>query len=275
VDHVALPNLGLSAREVLTTTRSVRKRLDLTRPVEREVLHDAIEVACQAPSGSNAQLWHWLIVDDPIKKAGLAELYRLHADPYLSAAAAMPRVNDDIRSERADAVTSSAIYLRDHLHEVPVLVIPCIWGRLPDDAGNAHAAGFYGSILPAAWSFMLALRTRGIGSSWTTLHLGSEREAASLLGIPYERCSQVGLFPVAYTLGTDFRPAPRLPLDQIIQGDCSQVLARLPERSVDLIVAMLAILKAGGAYVPGMSDYVVMVRGRARAFLASHKQFSF
>lgn len=214
-----LPNLGLSAREVLTTTRSVRKRLDLTRRVEREIILDAIDVATQAPSGSNAQLWHWVIVEDPAKRAGLAELYRIHADPYLSAAAAMPEVRDDVRFERAAAVTSSAIYLRDHLHEVPTLVIPCLWGRIPDDGGNAHAAGFYGSILPAAWSFMLALRIRGVGSSWTTLHLGSEREAAELLGIPYERCSQIGLLPVAYSIGTDFRPAKRLPLERIVHFD--------------------------------------------------------
>ncbi len=219
MDDAGLPDLGLGVREVLTTTRSVRRRLDLSRPVERAVILDAIDVATQAPSGSNAQLWHWMIVEDPIRKAALAELYRLHADPYLSAAAALPRVGDDVRTERADAVMASARYLRDHLHEVPVLVIPCIWGRIPEGAGNEHAAGFYGSILPAAWSFMLALRSRGLGSSWTTLHLGSEREAAELLGIPYESCSQVGLLPVAYTLGTEFRPAKRLPLERIVHWD--------------------------------------------------------
>ncbi len=219
MDSSLPPELGLSAREALTTTRSVRKRLDLTRPVEREVILDAIEVALQAPTGSNSQMWHWVIVEDPAKKAALAELYGRNADPYFAAAATTPYRDGDPRAERAGAVSASAIYLREHLHEVPAMVIPCQWGRLPDGSDTAMAAGFYGSILPAVWSFMLALRTRGLGSAWTTLHLPSEREAAEVLGIPYDRCTQVGLFPVAYTLGTDFKPAARIPVDQLVHWD--------------------------------------------------------
>lgn len=227
MDDASLPDLGLSAREVLTTTRSVRKRLDLSRRVEREVILDAIEVATQAPTGSNAQAWHWVIVEDAAKKAALAELYGANADPYFAiiaeaaeaAGASGETAANDPRSSRLPAIAESAIYLRQHLHQVPAMVIPCLWGRIPDNVDNAMASAFYGSILPAAWSFMLALRSRGLGSAWTTLHLGSEREAAELLGIPYDRCSQVALIPVAYTIGTDFRPAHRAPVDSVVHWD--------------------------------------------------------
>ncbi|MCC6225862.1 MAG: nitroreductase family protein [Microthrixaceae bacterium] len=212
MDDSALPDLGLSAREVLTTTRSVRRRLDLSRPVEREVIRDAIEVAIQAPTGSNAQAWHWVIVEDPAKKAALAELYGANADPYFE-------ILSGTDSSQFQAIVDSAVYLRRHLHQVPAMVIPCLWGRIPDGVDNAMAAAFYGSILPAAWSFMLALRSRGLGSAWTTLHLGSEREAAEVLGIPYDRCSQVALLPVAYTVGTEFHPARRAPLDSVLHWD--------------------------------------------------------
>ncbi len=210
-------DLGLSAYEVLTTTRSVRKRLDLTRPVERNVIVDCIDIAQQAPTGSNSQMWHWVVVTEPELKAKLAELYSITANPYLAAAADGPGFKEgDLRAARADAVQSSAAYLNEHFAEVPAMVIPCQWGRLPDGADNTSAAGFYGSILPAVWSFMLALRSKGLGSAWTTLHLPQEREAAELLGIPYERCTQVGLFPVAYTIGTDFKPAQRIPAAELI-----------------------------------------------------------
>jgi nitroreductase len=203
--------LSLTSDELLSTTRAVRKRLDLERPVEREVLLECLELAIQAPSGSNSQRWHWVFVTDPDKRLALAQLYnQMFRGAY----------SPDARDQMDDAMQRiwvSADYLAHHLHEVPVLLVPCQWGRPVDGMGNQ--AGYWGSILPAVWSFMLAARSRGLGTAWTTLHLGHEREAADVLGIPYERCAQAGLIPVAYTKGTDFRPASRGPLDQIVHWD--------------------------------------------------------
>ena len=196
--------------QLLTTTRSVRRRLDLGRPVERAVLERCVEIALQAPTGSNAQGWHFVMVTDPGKRARLADVYRrgydLLAQMY---EAGPPYPADDLRTRQFPRMLASAIHLKDHLHEVPVLVLPCIDGRF-ENAGVAVQASLYGSILPAAWSFMLALRARGIGSAWTTDHLFFESEAADVLGIP-ETVTQVALLPVAYFTGADFKPAPRLP----------------------------------------------------------------
>jgi nitroreductase len=195
---------------LLSTTRAVRRRLDLERPVEREVILDCIRLAQQAPTGSNAQGWSWVVVTDPDRRAALAEIYRDASAAYFAQGAGAGG-SVDAQTER---VRASALYLRDNLHRVPVQVIPCIRGRAPGRS-NAEAAGLYGSILPAAWSFQLALRSRGLGSAWTTLHLLAEERAAQLLGIP-EGVAQVALFPVAYTIGTDFKPAARPPVEQIV-----------------------------------------------------------
>lgn len=211
--------LDLTPDELLTTTRSVRKRLDLDRGVPREVVAECIELALQAPSGSNSQSWHWMVVTDPAKRRALADLYARHFDPYIEAAQEeLPYPASDPRAASASRVSASAQYLRDHLHEVPVLVIPCQWGRM-EGADSFSQASFWGSILPAAWSFMLALRSRGLGSSWTTLHLPSEAEAAEILGIPYAMVTQAGLFPVAYTVGTSFKPATRVDPGRLIHWD--------------------------------------------------------
>lgn len=211
--------LDLSPDELLSTTRSVRKRLDLSRPVPRDVVQDCIEVALQAPSGSNSQSWHWMVVTDAEKRRALAELYARHFDPYIALSEeASPYPSGDPRADAAPRVSASARYLREHLHEVPVHVIPCQWGRV-DGANTFAQASFWGSILPAAWSFMLALRSRGLGSSWTTLHLPSEVEAAEILDIPHAQVTQVGLFPVAYTVGTDFKAAPRIEVSRLIHWD--------------------------------------------------------
>jgi nitroreductase len=210
-------NLNLSADEVLTTTRSVRKRLDFDKPVEREVLMECLEIALQAPTGSNAQGWQWVFVEDAEKKKALADIYRANATPYLNA----PKPSyGDSRDERTPKVVDSAKFLNDHLHEVPVMLIPCLEGR-PDGAPASMSAGFWGSLMPAVWSFMLALRSRGLGSAWTSLHLmgDGEKQAAELLGIPFDKYAQGGLFPIAYTKGTDFKPAKRLPAEQLTHWD--------------------------------------------------------
>jgi nitroreductase len=209
--------LNLSGDELLTTTRSVRKRLDFERPVPREVLMECLELALQAPTGSNAQGWQFVFVEDPAKKKAIADVYRANATPYLD----QPKPErGDIRDQQIGAVMNSAKYLNEHFEEAPVLMIPCLEGR-PDGAPAGMSAGFWGSLLPAVWSFMLALRSRGLGSAWTTLHLvgDGERQVAELLGIPFERYSQGGLFPIAYTKGTDFKPAKRLPAEQLTHWD--------------------------------------------------------
>jgi nitroreductase len=205
--------LDLTLDELLTTTRSVRKRLDLEKPVPREVVMECLELALQAPTGSNAQGWQFVFVDDEEKKKAIADVYRTAATPYLDAP--KPTFGDS-RDERTPLVIDSARYLNDHLHEVPTMLIPCLEGR-PDGAPAGMSAGYWGSLLPAAWSFMLALRSRGLGSAWTTLHLmgDGEKQVAEILGIPFDKYAQGGLFPIAYTKGTDFKPAKRLPAEQL------------------------------------------------------------
>lgn len=213
----AAPNLNLSTDELLTTTRSVRKRLDFDKPVSREVIMECLDLALQAPTGSNAQGWQWVFVTDPAKKKALADIYRSNADPYL----ALPTPErGDIRDDQVGAVMNSAKYLNENFEKAPVLMVPCLEGR-PDGAPAGMQASYWGSLLPAAWSFMLALRSRGLGSAWTTLHLlgDGEKQAAEVLGIPFDRYAQAGLFPIAYTKGTDFKPAKRLPAEQLTHWD--------------------------------------------------------
>src|SRR5437867_2473483 len=200
-----------SRSPTISTTRSVRKRLDLLRPVEPAVIERAIEIALQAPTGSNSQGWHFVVVTDPEKRAGLADLYRRAFAAYTSGdmPGRPPLPPDDPRARQLPRILDSATYLAEHLHEVPVHVVPCVEGRV-ESAGVLAQASIYGSILPAVWSLMLALRARGLGSAWTTLHLMFEQDAAKLLGIP-ETITQTALLPVAYFTGTDFKPAKRLP----------------------------------------------------------------
>ena len=212
-------HLNLTADEVLTTTRSVRKRLDFDRPVDRKLVEECIEIALQAPTGSNSQGWAFVVVEDAAKKKAIADYYGKNFDVYANSPASAPFKEGDLRAAQADGVRSSAMYLRENFHRVPYMVIPVIRGRITNDVPGATSAGFWGSILPAAWSLMLAARERGLGSAWTTLHLPNEKEVAELLGIPYDKWSQAGLFPIAYTIGTDFKPAKRLPTEQFIHWD--------------------------------------------------------
>ncbi len=198
--------LPLSPDELLTTTRAVRKRLDLERPVPIEVIREALGVALQAPSGSNSQGWEWIVVTDPEIKAQVGDYYRRAFAAYSQAVGepsdpAQARMND------------SARYLSEIMGQVPVLVIGAIHAgaELPK-----NQAGLWGSLFPAAWSFALALRARGLGSTWTSMHLVSyEKEVAELLNLPPD-VHQGVLFPVAYTKGTDFKPGPRADLDAVL-----------------------------------------------------------
>lgn len=196
---------------LLMTTRSVRKRLDLTRPVEPEVIERCLEIAGQAPTGSNRQGWSFLVVTDADKRAQIAEYYKQNW--YASnrtRAQRQPSGPQAPSAAEVERLVSSAMYLADHFHEVPLFIIGCYQGR-PNNPAPSAQAGLYGSILPAMWSLMLALRARGLGSAWTTLHLPHEKEIADLLGVPAD-VTQAALLPVAYFKGDDFKPAKRMPI---------------------------------------------------------------
>lgn len=208
-----------SVNELLTTTRSVRKRLDLTRPVPRELLEECLRLALQAPTGSNLQQWRFVVVSDEEKRRKISDIYRKAFKIYASSPPPgdQPLNPDDPRATVREKVVSSAVYLAQNMHRCPYLVIPCYQGRV-ENQGVLAQASFYGSILPAAWSLMLALRSRGLGTAWTTLHLMFEKEAAQILGIP-DDFTQTALLPVAWFQGEGFKPAPRLPLEQVMSWD--------------------------------------------------------
>ncbi len=205
----------LTADELLTTTRAVRKRLDLTRPVERRLLEECLQIAQQAPTQSNMQNWRFVVVTDPETRRGLATLFRRGLEEYLKLPFAVSAPTGDAATDATNQrILGSLGHLVEHLHEVPVHVIPCI-GRQPL-AGNPFDSAWWGSIAPAAWSFMLAARSRGLGTVWTSLHLFFEEEAAELLGIDHDEVTQAALIPVAHTIGTDFKPGARKPLDSFV-----------------------------------------------------------
>ncbi len=199
---------------LLTTTPSVRKKLDLDRPVEPAVVADCLRIALQARTAGGQQTWRWIVVRDQEIRNELGKLFRSVGSAYLDNVE--KQLGDAAHTPAGKRALSSGRFLVDHIERVPVLVIPCQLGR-PDD-GNQTLSAFYGSIFPAVWSFQLALRSRGLGSTLTTYHLTYEAEAAQILGLPAD-VTQVGLLPVAYTTVTDFKPAPRLPLEQVAFAD--------------------------------------------------------
>jgi nitroreductase len=196
--------------KLLTTTRSVRKRLDLAAPVDLDEIQDCIGLACQAPTGGNVQDWRWVVVTDADKRAALAELYNRAAIPYFAA-------NREALGKRGvtnmDSILDSGEHLGRVLHEVPVHIVPCIFGR-PDGMDDFTRASWYGRIYPAVWSLILALRSRGYGTTLTTLHLPFETEAAEILGIP-DTVHQTALLPVARYTGDDFKPGRRRPVTEV------------------------------------------------------------
>lgn len=210
---IAAMTLPLGPDELLTTTRSVRKRLDLDRPVPIELVRECLEVALQAPSGSNEQGWHWIVVTDPDRRRAIGEHYKRSYDSYRER---RDRRLTQLSAERqvvGARVRTSADHLAERMGDVPVLVLGCI--AIGGDLPTGNQAGLWGSLLPAAWSYQLAARARGLGTAWTTLHLGYEKEIAELLGIP-AGVHQGVLLPTAYYTGETFRPAPREPLDKVL-----------------------------------------------------------
>ncbi|MFB8302801.1 nitroreductase family protein [Kitasatospora purpeofusca] len=225
------PRVGVPATpdELLTTTRSVRLRLDLSRPVDLDQVRECVEIALQAPNGGNTQRWHWLVVTEAGLRKRIAEVYRRSFEARYpptaaageAAAGGVPTGGAPVGGASAGGVSDRMLaggrHLAEHLHEVPVLVIPCLeLGSRPLTAANQ--AGVWGSLLPAAWSYMLAARARGLGTAWTTVHLDAEQEVADLLGLPGD-VRQGALIPTAHVLGDGFGPAPRRPVDSVLHLD--------------------------------------------------------
>ena len=212
-----MPGMPLTPDELLTTTRSVRKRLDLSRPVPLDLVKECLEIALQGPNGGMREGWHWIVVTDPQVRAQIGDFYRRSTERYLASAAADPSRGGGTGNEVMARVTSSSAYLAQRMGQVPVQVIPCITVGSAWQAGESQA-GLWGSLLPASWSYMLACRARGLGTAWTTLHLHYETEISALLRLP-DDVRQGALIPTAYYTGDSFRPAPRVPLDEVIHLD--------------------------------------------------------
>lgn len=206
--------LDLSIDDVLTTTRAVRKRLDVERPVPRAVIEECLELALQAPNGSNRNDWHWIVVDDRKVIEALAREYRAAMSVLQSGEQPSPRYLSG-EMPREDKLLESALALPEKLDKMPAILIPLMPGR-PDGKGVVEQAAMWGSIIQAVWSFLLALRSRGLGSVWTSVALRRERQIADLLGIPFDQYTQVGMFPIAYTIGTDFKRAWRKPVSEVL-----------------------------------------------------------
>jgi nitroreductase len=209
--------LELTPDELLTTTRAVRRRLDLSRPVARERVEECLEIALQAPNGANLNSWRWIAIDDRATVARMAEIYDAALEDYVkSLGSAVGKGYAGASVPGFERIDASVQHLRERMREVPVLVVPLFAGH-SEGASVFVQASLWGSIVQAVWSFMLALRSRGLGSCWTTAHLLREAQMAELLGIPQQRFTQVGLFPVAYTLGTKFQRARRRPVDEVLR----------------------------------------------------------
>ncbi|MGV0041662.1 nitroreductase family protein [Mycobacterium colombiense] len=207
--------LHLSPDELLTTTRAVRRRLDLERPVDLKVITDCIGVALQAPSGSNRQGWHWVVVNNEAQRARIAELYRAAFKEYRKLATHPGGLFAADVDHSQSRIASSVEYLAENMHRVPVLVIACIANPRSSVLPDANQASMWGSLFPAVWSYMLAARARGLGTVWTDLHLRYEAQIAEILEIPDE-IRQGAMIPTGYTIGTDFRPGPRTPVDTVL-----------------------------------------------------------
>jgi len=207
--------LDLDPDQLLSTTRAVRKRLDFTREVPEEAIRECVAMALQAPSGSNVVTMRFVVVRDAEKRRAIGEVYGQVYAGYKASPAYPGRPTGDAERDRVQArVAASADHLGEHLGEAPVLVLGCNEGT---DRASARAG--LGNILPGMWSFMLAARARGLGTAWTSMHLAREKDIADIVGIPYETVAQAVLTPLAYTKGTDFRPAPRPEPDSVIHWD--------------------------------------------------------
>jgi nitroreductase len=214
--------LDLTNDELLTTTRAVRKRLDYTRPVDDADIRECVRIAMQSPSGSNNLTMQFVIVKDAAKRAKIGEIYGKCFDIYRSMdgvyVGSIPKDTPDEQAQQ-NRVVDSAEHLAQTMGQAPALVIACTASGRLDGAPAMMSASMMANVLPAMWSFMLAARARGLGTSWTTVHLMMEQEVADVVGIPFDSVQQTCLSPLAYTKGTDFKPAMRPDPDSIIHWD--------------------------------------------------------
>ena len=199
---------------LLKTTRSVRLRLDFQKVVPDQVIKDCINVALQAPSQTNTQQWHFIVITEPELRKKIGDVYRSTFDAYWDESAKKASGGIEDYSGGDQRMIDSALHLRDHFHEAPAMVLFCASGDLVDMPLFEQASA-YGSIMPAAWSFMLAARARGLGTCWTSVHLREASKVAEILRLP-QNITQAVLMPVAYYSGSGFREASRLPLDQVL-----------------------------------------------------------
>ena len=211
--------IELGPDQLLSTTRAVRKRLDFTKPVPDELVRECVALALQAPSGSNEITMRFVVVRDMAMIAAIAGVYQQCWQIYSSLpvfAGAIKRETTDLQAQQ-DRVVDSATYLSEHMAECPALVIGCTTSGRLDGAPAAQSASALANILPAMWSFMLAARARGLGTAWTTIHLMMEQAVADVVDIPFDTMQQVCLTPLAFTKGTDFKPAQRPDPDTVIE----------------------------------------------------------
>jgi nitroreductase len=214
--------LPLDADQLLTTTRAVRKRLDFSRPVEDSVIRECVEVAMQSPSGSNNMTMQFVVVRDEAKRKAIGEVYRQCYEIYRSLDGiyiGSIDKGDVAENAQQSRSASSADFLGEHMGDAPALILACNVGSRVEGAPAMMAASMMGNVLPAMWSFMLAARARGLGTAWTTVHLMMEQQVADIVGIPFDTVQQACLSPLAYTVGTDFKPAARPAADSIIHWD--------------------------------------------------------
>ena len=216
-----MPLLPLTPDELLSTTRAVRKRLDFSKPVPDDLVRECVALAMQSPSGSNNMTMQFVVVRDADKRAAIGEIYRQSYGVYTTLdgiyIGSIDKGSDEANAQQRRSA-SSADFLGEHMGEAPVLIIPCIQGRV-DGLPGMMASSALGNVMPAMWSLMLAARARGLGTCWTTLHLMQEQAVAEILGVPFESVQQVCMSPLAYTVGTDFKPAARPEPDTIIHWD--------------------------------------------------------
>ena len=194
---------------LLTTTRAVRKRLDLEREVSDKLIFECIDLAEQAPTGGNDASRRWMVIRDQDTKNELGRLYAEVGTLFINA-----RGRLDGTGHPKERVVSSGAYLVENFSKAPVLVMCAIWG-IHDNSGQP---GLFDSAIPSAWSFNLALRSRGLGTAYATMLNNKSNEVVELLGIPSGVTTLV-CFPVAYTIGHDFSPAPRRPASDITYFD--------------------------------------------------------
>jgi nitroreductase len=204
--------LDMPLREAMQTQRAIRRLKP--DPVDDEVILRCLELACKAPTGSNAQNWHWIVVRDPEVKAKLARSYR-QAWRIYGGLGRMRAGGDEKMRKVIDAVQWQV----DHFEEIPVLVVACLRGIAPRVVAMSPigASSHYGSIYPAIQNFLLACRAEGLGAALTTLPLWSMTMARTALGLPFD-VQPCAVIPVGWPKGK-YGPTTRKPVEKVVHYD--------------------------------------------------------